>query len=85
MSPDRLVYMANQIGTYFASQGPDQAVAGTLEHLKLFWDPRMRAAIIAHLDAEDVNAAHTLAKNGFADTGEPPYPGVARWALSAAA
>ena len=50
MSPERLVYMANQIGTYFASQGPDQAVAGTLEHLKLFWDPRMRPTIIAHLD-----------------------------------
>ncbi len=51
MSPERLVYMANQIGRFFASQGADQAVAGTLEHLKLFWDPRMRAAIIAHLDA----------------------------------
>jgi formate dehydrogenase subunit delta len=43
--------MANQIGTYFASQGPDEAVAGTSQHLRLFWDPRMRAAIIAHLDA----------------------------------
>jgi len=41
--------------------------------------------VIAHLDSEDVNAAHTLANNGFADTGEPPYPGVARWALSASA
>jgi RimJ/RimL family protein N-acetyltransferase len=41
--------------------------------------------VIAHLDAEDANAASTLAKNGFADTGEPPYPGVARWALRAAA
>jgi RimJ/RimL family protein N-acetyltransferase len=41
--------------------------------------------VVAHLDAEDHGAAHTLAKNGFADTGEPPYPGVARWALSAAA
>jgi RimJ/RimL family protein N-acetyltransferase len=40
--------------------------------------------VIAHLDAEDVHAAHTLARNGFADTGEPPYPGVARWALAAA-
>ena len=40
--------------------------------------------VIAHLDAEDLNAAHTLAKNGFTDTREPPYPGVARWALSAA-
>lgn len=41
--------------------------------------------VIAHLDAEDVHAAQTLARNGFADTQEPPYPGVARWALSAAA
>ena len=41
--------------------------------------------VIAHLDAEDVHAAHTLARSGFADIGEPPYPGVARWALSAAA
>jgi len=40
--------------------------------------------VIAHLDAEDVNAAHTLAKSGFADTFEAPYPGVARWALQAA-
>ncbi|WP_395647143.1 GNAT family N-acetyltransferase [Terricaulis sp.] len=41
--------------------------------------------VIAHLDAEDSHAAHTLAKQGFADTGEPPYPGVARWALAAVA
>ncbi|MFN3464674.1 MAG: GNAT family N-acetyltransferase [Terricaulis sp.] len=40
--------------------------------------------VIAHLDAEDVNAANTLAKNGFTDTRDPPYPGVARWALAAA-
>ncbi len=40
--------------------------------------------VIAHLDAEDVHAAHTLAKNGFADTREPPYPGVARWAIGSA-
>ncbi len=51
MSPDKLVYMANQIGKFFASQGPDKAVAGTAEHIAKFWDPRMRAAIIAHLAA----------------------------------
>ena len=50
MAPDRLVYMANQIGKFFASQGGDQAVAGTTDHLKKFWDPRMRAAIVAHLE-----------------------------------
>jgi formate dehydrogenase subunit delta len=51
MSPDKLVYMANQIGKFFASQGPEQAVAGTADHLRKFWDPRMRAAMRAYLDA----------------------------------
>jgi formate dehydrogenase subunit delta len=51
MSPDKLIYMANQIGKFFASQGPEQAVAGTADHIRKFWDPRMRAAIIAHLKA----------------------------------
>ena len=54
MSPDKLVYMANQIGKFFASQGHDKAVAGVAEHLTKFWDPRMRAAIIAHLEAGGV-------------------------------
>jgi len=47
---DKLVYMANQIGKFFASQGEAQAVAGTATHLEKFWDPRMRSAIIAHVD-----------------------------------
>ncbi len=50
-SANKLVTMANQIGAFFASQGPDQAIAGTASHLKKFWDPRMRAAIVAHLRA----------------------------------
>jgi formate dehydrogenase subunit delta len=50
MSPDRLVYMANQIGRFFAHQPPDNAVASTADHLKKFWDPRMRAAIFAHVE-----------------------------------
>jgi formate dehydrogenase subunit delta len=47
----RLVYMANQIGKFFQSQGHDQAVAGVADHIKKFWDPRMLAGIFAHLDA----------------------------------
>jgi len=48
---DRLVYMANQIGKFFQSQGHDQAVAGVADHIHKFWDPRMRKAIFAHIDA----------------------------------
>jgi formate dehydrogenase subunit delta len=51
MSPDKLVYMANQIGTFFASQGEEKAVAAIANHLVKFWDPRMRSTMLAHLDA----------------------------------
>ena len=50
-TPAKLVHMANQIGTFFRSQGGDVAVNGTAEHIKKFWDPRMRDAIFAHLDS----------------------------------
>ena len=49
MSPDKHVYMANQIGKFFAHRGEDEAVAAIADHLVKFWDPRMRTAIIAHL------------------------------------
>ncbi|WP_407159836.1 formate dehydrogenase subunit delta [Bradyrhizobium sp. STM 3557] len=48
---DRLVYMANQIGKFFESQGHDRAVPGIAEHIRKFWDPRMRKMIFAHVDA----------------------------------
>ena len=51
MSPDRLIYMANQIGKFFQSQGHDKELPGIAEHIWKFWDPRMRKAILAHLDA----------------------------------
>ncbi len=51
MSPDRLIYMATQIGKFFHSQGRAAAVAGIAEHIKKFWDPRMLKAIFAHLEA----------------------------------
>jgi formate dehydrogenase subunit delta len=48
---DKLVYMANQIGAFFKSQDVDAASAKIAEHMTKFWDPRMRRAIVAHLDA----------------------------------
>lgn len=51
MSTDKLVYMANQIGKFFAHQGEAQAAQAVATHLKRYWDPRMRSAIVAHVDA----------------------------------
>jgi formate dehydrogenase subunit delta len=50
MSPDKLVYMANQIGKYFESHYRQNAADGIADHLKRFWDPSMRRAIIAHAE-----------------------------------
>ena len=50
MPIEKLVYMANQIGKFFAPQGAEAEAAGVSDHLRKFWDPRMRAQILAHLD-----------------------------------
>ena len=44
--PDRLIYMANQIAKFFAAQRGDPA-AGAAGHLRNYWDPQMRAEILA--------------------------------------
>ncbi|MDE2167239.1 MAG: formate dehydrogenase subunit delta [Alphaproteobacteria bacterium] len=51
MSHDaKLAYMANQIGKFFAHQPADQAVDSIADHLLKFWDPRMRRAIVVHIE-----------------------------------
>jgi formate dehydrogenase subunit delta len=50
-SNDKLIYMANQIGKFFEAQDIETASAKIAEHIIKFWDPRMRRAIVAHLDA----------------------------------
>ena len=47
---DTLVRMANQITHFFRAQGEERAVAGVADHLKKFWEPRMKQAIFEHLD-----------------------------------
>jgi formate dehydrogenase subunit delta len=49
MSPDLMVHKVNQIALYFASVPREEAVAGIADHLKKFWEPRMRRQIIAYV------------------------------------
>jgi len=51
MDPVRLVYLANQIARFFHAQGEVSAAAGVEDHLRKFWDPRMRREIVVHLQA----------------------------------
>jgi len=50
MQSAKLVYMANQIGRFFVTEDRATAVSGIADHLRKFWDPRMRAAIVAYLN-----------------------------------
>lgn len=46
MNPQRLVAMANDIAAFFnAESDKDAAAEQVANHLRKFWDPRMRAAI----------------------------------------
>lgn len=46
---DRLVHMANQIADFFAAYPREEAIVGAADHLKKFWDPRMRRTILDHV------------------------------------
>jgi len=47
MRHDDLVRMINQIAEFFDAYPPDEAVAGVQQHVRKFWDPSMRAEILA--------------------------------------
>jgi formate dehydrogenase subunit delta len=43
--------MANQIGRFFEGQPGGKAAEMTANHLRSFWDPKMRADLVRHLQA----------------------------------
>jgi formate dehydrogenase subunit delta len=49
----KLVYMANQIATFFNSQPASEAAQGVATHINKFWEPRMRRQLFEILDRED--------------------------------
>ncbi|MFA7669598.1 MAG: formate dehydrogenase subunit delta [Burkholderiaceae bacterium] len=51
MNDQNLVRMLNQIGYFFEAM-PDrqQALEDIAQHLRKFWEPRMRRQILEHLD-----------------------------------
>ena len=52
MPSESLLRMANQIGAFFEAM-PDrnEALEGIAAHIKKFWEPRMRRALLAQIDA----------------------------------
>jgi formate dehydrogenase subunit delta len=69
MNLAHIQHTANQIARNFAVQGEAKAVAATTQHLRDFWDPRMRAAI-ADGDREGLSAIAKAAVEGLGDSTE---------------
>ena len=51
MDKNNLIKMANDIGSYFKSE-PDRALAisGIEQHIRNFWEPRMRKEIVEYIE-----------------------------------
>lgn len=48
-----LVTMANQIGDFFGTlKNREQSLEEIANHLRRFWEPRMRLALLAHVDQQ---------------------------------
>jgi formate dehydrogenase subunit delta len=51
MNNDNLVRMANRIGDFFQTMPDrDEALEGVASHIRRFWDPRMRRALLLAID-----------------------------------
>jgi formate dehydrogenase subunit delta len=60
MKAQNMVHDANQIALYFASYPREEAVAGILDHLRKFWEKRMRQQIVDYV-AQGGSGLHELA------------------------
>ena len=45
MEAQKMVHEANQIALFFSSYPHDEALAGVVNHFKMFWPPPMRSQI----------------------------------------
>jgi formate dehydrogenase subunit delta len=61
-SSENLVIMANQIARFFQSQGAHTvAVDGVTDHIRSFWNPSMRRALLGQMDAGEAEGLSPIA------------------------
>ncbi|MGN6818778.1 MAG: formate dehydrogenase subunit delta [Sphingomonas sp.] len=68
---ERLVLMANQIARNLAAMEGPRAAAAVADHIASFWDPRMKAAILADRSRLDPVAAEAI--DLLASRAHPPH------------
>jgi len=55
---ERLIAMANQIGDFFAPYPPARRSEGIRNHLRTYWDPRMREALLNYINTQGGKNLH---------------------------
>ena len=73
MRAERLVSMANDIGHFFDADADKTVAAQSVaNHLRRFWDPRMRREIIAHYKEKGGAGLDPVARSAVALLCEQP-------------
>jgi len=63
MNVDNLIKMANQIGGFFeAMPDREEALADIAGHIKRFWAPRMREALLQALDKGEAQSMDEIVR-----------------------
>lgn len=63
MDAHHLVAMVNEIAAFFTAEDPGKAAENVANHLRRYWDPRMRKQIVAHA-AEGGEGLSEVARTG---------------------
>ena len=67
MNIDLLIKMVNEIGDFFAGTAePPEATRAVANHLKRYWEPRMRAQMIAYYEQRQGAGLSDLARSAVA-------------------
>ena len=85
MNIDLLIKMANEIGEFFSGvevNDPEAAARDVANHLRRYWEPRMRAQMLKYYEERDGAGLSELAKSAVAllhaaSQAPPATPGTA--------
>ncbi|HEY4750681.1 MAG TPA: formate dehydrogenase subunit delta [Steroidobacteraceae bacterium] len=67
MNIDLLIKMTNEISEFFAgTTDADSAAKDVANHLRRYWEPRMRAQMLKYYEERQGAGLNDLAKNGVA-------------------
>lgn len=67
MNIDLLIKMANEIGSFWQGEmGGDEAANGVATHIRRYWEPRMRAQMIAYFEQRQGAGLSDIAKGAVA-------------------